>query len=105
VLDGNRISGLTLVRQLEGLFGMHPPRGRPELVGSKFAKAAHSRVVGGVLHPVDGAQSLPTVVSRGFEGKAEDGDQEEDLCKESFHVAGGRDKGYPCDPDKQEFLL
>ena len=104
MLDGNLIGRLALGRQREGLPSVHPPRGRPELIGPKFTKAAHSGVVGGILDPVDGAQGLPTIIGPGFNCKTEDGDQEEELCKESFHVAGDWHKEQLLDPDKQDFL-
>jgi hypothetical protein len=62
-------------------------------------------VVGGILDPVDRTQSLPTIISPCFDCKNEGGDQEEELCEESFHVLGSPEEGQPNDPDKQEFLL
>ena len=46
-----------------------------------------------------------TVVGLGFNCKTKYGDQQEDRCEESFHVAGDWHKGHPSDPDKTEFIL
>jgi hypothetical protein len=83
---------------------MHTPSRWSELIGPQFSESADVGLVGGVLDQVNRPQCLPTVIGLRFNGKSENGGEEEKLGRRYFHSLDGRDKGHLYDPDKGDFI-
>ena len=83
---------------------MHTPSRRSELIWPQFPKSTNVGLISRIFDQVNGPQRFPTVASLRFNGKSENGGEDEELAGRYFHSLDGRDKDHLYDPDKGDFI-